>query len=138
MMEGCKCNIQVEWERKPKCISVWKAILLDPRYALPSAMKAQHTVIRMSHCDVVQLYCKDSIPCILVSYGNFKHRKNGEYWPCQSAMSRGGQHYRYRLHNVLQFFQTSIKNCIVENWTNINKSCIVKQKVRCFIWCFGF
>ena len=31
------------------------------------------------------------------------------------------------------FIQTSITNCIVKNWSNIDKNRIVKKKVRCFI-----
>ena len=29
--------------------------------------------------------------------------------------------YMHCLHNVLPIFQTSIKSCIVKNWTNIEK-----------------
>ena len=42
------------------------------------------------------------------------------------------------LHDVLQFFETSLKNCIDKNWKYCSKHCIVKQKMRCFKWCLRF
>ena len=44
----------------------------------------------------------------------------------------------HRLHYVLQFFETSLKNASLKIEIHCSKHCIVKQKVRCFKWCLRF